>query len=124
MTASFTDIAAFSQDSIDSLVKANSAATKGFETLAKHYVDLASKSFEDAVAAGKKISAAKTPTEFLQIQTKLVQDSFETFVDESKKISEMTSAIFKEISAPLTAQFKTAVATAPKAAATAMKKAA
>lgn len=123
MTASYTDIAAFSQDSIDSLVKANTAAAKGFKSLAKYFVDLTSKSFEDAVAAGKKIATAKTPTELMQIQTKLFQESFETFVDEGKKVSEMTTTIFKDISAPLTAQFKSAVAAAPKAA-TAMKKAA
>ena len=105
------------------MVKANTAATKGFEQLAKYFVELAGKSFEDAVAAGKKIAAAKTPSELVQIQTKLFQESFETFVDEGKKVSEMTTTIFKDISAPLAAQFKTAAAAAPKAA-TAMKKAA
>jgi len=44
-------------------------------------------------------------------------------VDESKKVSDMATSVFKDISAPLAAQFKTAVATAPKAAPT-MKKAA
>ncbi len=120
MTVSFTDISAFSQESIDSLVRVNTAATKGFETLAKHFVELTTKSFEDAVAASKKIAAVKSPTEFMQVQTKLFQDSFETMVDETKKVSELTTTIFKDVSAPLAAQFKTA---APKAAA-AMKKAA
>jgi len=120
MTVSFTDISAFSQESIDSLVRVNTAATKGFETLAKHFVELTTKSFEDAVAASKKIAAVKSPTEFMQVQTKLIQDSFESMVGETKKVSDITTTIFKDVSAPLAAQFKTA---APKAAA-AMKKAA
>ena len=120
MTVSFTDIAAFSQESIDSLVKVNTAATKGFETLSKYFIELTSKSFEDAVTNGKKFAAVKSPTELLQVQTKIFQDSFENLVDETKKVSEMTTSIFKDVSAPLAAQFKTA---APKAVA-AMKKAA
>ena len=119
-----TDFNAISQDGIESIVKANTAAAKGFETFAKYFVELASKSFEDAVAAGKKIAAAKSPTELFQIQAKLAEETFEQIVDESKKVSEMATSVFKDISAPLAAQFKTTVATAPKAAATAMKKAA
>jgi phasin family protein len=119
-----TDFTAFSQDSVDTIVKANTAAAKGFETFAKYFIDLASKSLEDAVTAGKKIAAAKSPTELFQIQTKLAEESFEHFVDESKKVSEMATSVFKDISAPLSAQFKSAVATAPKAAGATMKKAA
>jgi phasin family protein len=124
MTANYTDLTAFNQENMDSLIKANTAAAKGFEQLAKYFVDLASKSFEDAVAAGKKIAAAKSPTEVVQINTKIAQESLETFIEESKKVAEMTSVIFKEVSAPLTAQFKSVVAAAPKAAAATMKKAA
>jgi phasin family protein len=118
-----TDFTAISQDSIESLVKANTAAAKGFESFAKYFVELASKSFEDAVAAGKKIAAAKTPTELFQIQSKLAEETLEQMVEERKKVSEMATSVFKDISAPLAAQFKTVVATAPKAAPT-MKKAA
>jgi phasin family protein len=118
----YTDFSAFGQDSIDSIVKANTAAAKGFESLSKYFVDYATKSFEDAVTAGKKLAASKTPVEFFQLQTKLVQESFETFVEESKTVSEMTTAIVKDVSAPLTTLFKTTVAAAPKAAT--MKKAA
>ena len=110
-----TDFTSISQDGIESLVKANTAAAKGFETFAKYFVELAGKSFEDAVAAGKKIAAAKTPTELFQIQTKLAEETFEQIVDESKKVTEMANTLFKDISAPLAAQFKTVVATAPKA---------
>ena len=117
------DFTALTQDSIDSFVKANSAATKGFETLSKHFFDYASKSFEDAVAVSKKLTAVKSPVEYFQLQTKLAEESFETFVEEAKTVSEMTQAIVKDVTAPLTTLFKTTVAAAPKAA-VAMKKAA
>ncbi len=123
MTMTSSDFTALSQDSIDGFVKANTAAAKGFETLSKQWIEYASKSFEEAVAAGKKLAAAKTPTEYFQLQTKLAQESFETFVEETKAASEMTTSIMKDVTAPLATLFKTTVAAAPKAAA-ATKKAA
>ena len=58
---SYTDFTALAQDSIDSFVKANTAAAKGFETMTKYFADYASKAFEDAVAASKKLAAVKSP---------------------------------------------------------------
>ncbi len=107
MTVSYTDFTAFNQDNIDTVVKANTAATKGFETWTKYVVDLAGKSFEDAVAAGKKLAAAKTVVEFVQIQTKLAQDSIEAALEEGKKASELTSAIVKDVTSPIAERFKT-----------------
>jgi phasin family protein len=116
MTASYTDIAAFSQDNLDTIVKTNTAAAKGFETLTKYFVDLAGKSFEDAVAAGKKLSTAKTVVEFMQIQTKLAQESMEVALEEGKKVSELTTSIVKDVTSPMTERFKVGVAVATKAA--------
>ena len=116
MTATFTDFAAFNQDNIDTMVKTNTAATKGFETLTKYFVDLAGMSFEDAVAAGKKLATAKTVVEFVQIQTKLAQESIEVVLEEGKKVSDLTTSIVKDVTSPMTERFKVGVAVATKAA--------
>jgi len=115
MTATYTDFAAFSQDSLDTIVKTNTAAAKGYETLTKYFVDLTGKSFEDAVAAGKKLAAAKTVIEFVQIQTKLAQESVEVVMEEGKKFSELATSIAKDVTSPMTEKFKTGVAVATKA---------
>ncbi len=116
MTASYTDFAAFNQDNLDTIVKTNTAAAKGFETLTKYFVDLAGKSFEDAVAAGKKLSGAKTVVEFMQIQTKLAQESMEVALEEGKKVSELTTSIAKDVTSPITERFKVGAAVVTKAA--------
>jgi phasin family protein len=119
----FTDLTSLSQGSIDTFVKTNTAAVKGFETLSKYFADCATKSFEEAMSAGKKFSTIKSPVEFIEMQTKYAQESFETIVEESKTVSEMTTSIVKDVTAPWTALFKSTVAAAPKAA-TSVKKAA
>lgn len=114
MTVAYNDFASFNQENIDTLVKTNTAAAEGFEQLTKHFVDFTSKSVEDAVAASKKLSSAKTPVEFVQLQMKVAQDSFETFVTESKKVSDLTTSIMKDVSAPVSERFKFAMPTPPK----------
>jgi len=102
---SYTDIAAWGQESIESIVKANTAAVKGFETLAKHFVELTGKSYESSVEAGKKLAGAKNVSDLFQIQSKLAQDSFTTFVEEGKTVSELATEIFTDVTAPLTPKF-------------------
>ena len=109
MTIAYADFAAFKQDSLDRLVKTNTAAAEGVEKLTKYFVDYSSRSVEDAVAAGKKLYSVKTPVEFVQLQVKLVQDSFEALVSESKKVSDLTTSIVKDITAPISESFKSPV---------------
>ena len=116
MNPSFTDIATFNQDAIDSIVKTNTAVAKGYETMTKYFADLAGKSFEDAVDASKKLAAAKTVIEFVQIQTKIAQESIEVAMEEGKKITELATSITKDVTAPMTERFKVGAAVATKAA--------
>ena len=102
---SYSDFAAWGQDGIDSFVKANTAAVKGFETLAKHFVEMTGKSYETSVDAGKKLAGAKNVSDLFQIQSKLAQDSFASFVQEGKAVSELATEIFTDVTAPLTPKF-------------------
>ena len=102
---SYSDFAAWGQDGIENLVKANTAAVKGFEAFAKHFVELTGKTYEDAVDAGKKLSSAKSPADLVQIQSKLAQDSFSAFVEQGKTVSELATTIFSDVTAPLTPKF-------------------
>lgn len=102
---SYSDVTAWGQESLESLVKANTAAVKGFETLAKHFVELTGKTYENSVEAGKKLAGAKNASDLFQIQSKLAQDSFASFVQEGKSVSELATEIFTDVTAPLTPKF-------------------
>lgn len=115
------DLTNLSQGSLDTIVKTNTAAAKGFETLSRYFADYASKSFEEALSASKRFTSVKTPVEFIELQTKYAQDSFDTFIEESKTVSELTTSIVKDVTAPWSALFKSTVAAAPKAAASVKK---
>ncbi|MSO73271.1 MAG: phasin family protein [Rhodospirillaceae bacterium] len=114
MNPTFPDFAALNQDNLDTIVKTNTAAAKGFETFTKYFVDLAGKGFEDAVTAGKQLAAAKTVVEFVQIQTKLAQGAIELALEEGKNVTELTTTIVKDVTSPVTERFKIAVPVANK----------
>jgi phasin family protein len=105
-----------SEETVATIVKTNTAFVKGFEQLTKYFNDLVSSSVEDAIAASKKVAEVKSVTDFVEIQTKLVQSSFETLTSESKKVTDLTVAIVKDVSEPFAERFKTGFAVVAKAA--------
>jgi phasin family protein len=117
----YDDIVAFNQNNFDALVASSTAAAKGFEELTKQYVAFASASFEDAISAGKKIVAAKTVNEAIDLQTKIAKDSWEKAVAEGQKITELSTGIFKDVSSPLSKRVQATVDDATEAAKKAAK---
>lgn len=105
----YDDIVAFNQNNFDAFVASGTAFAKGFETLTKHYVSFASESFEEAVEASKRIAAAKTVNEAVDMQTKLAKSTWEKAVAESQKVTEISTGIFKEASAPISDRVQASV---------------
>lgn len=97
----YDDVVAFNQNNIDAFVASSTVFAKGFEQLTKQYVAFASESFEDAVEASKKIVAAKSVNEAVDLQTKIAKNSWEKVVAEGQKITDISTGIFKEASAPI-----------------------
>lgn len=97
----YDDVVSFNQNNIDALVASSTVFAKGFEQLTKQYVAFASASFEDAVEASKKIATAKSVNEAVDLQTKIAKTSWEKVVAEGQKISDISTDIFKEASAPI-----------------------
>lgn len=105
----YDDLVAFNQNTLDAFVASGTVVAKGFETLTKQYVSFASESFEEAIEAGKKIVAAKTVNEAVDMQTKLAKTAWEKAVAEGQKVTEISTGIFKEASAPISERVQASV---------------
>lgn len=105
----YDDLVAFNQNTLDAFVASGTVVAKGFETLTKQYVSFASESFEEAIESGKKIVAAKTVNEAVDMQTKLAKAAWEKAVVEGQKVSEISTGIFKEASAPISERVQASV---------------
>ncbi|WP_413205298.1 phasin family protein [Rhodospirillum sp. A1_3_36] len=109
MMKSYEDIVKFNKDNMDAAVAAGTTFAKGVEDLSKEYFGYASKSFDTAMEATKALTSCKSPTEAAALQQKLTKEGFEGFMAESKKMSEMTTALFKGAFEPVGARAKVAM---------------
>ena len=69
----FEDMVAFNKDNLEAVVESSKIAAKGAQTLGQGAADYAKRSFETATQTLQTLSSVKSPTEFIELQTKLVK---------------------------------------------------
>lgn len=88
------------------------SATAAFQELAKAYQDLAAKSAANLKSAIQALSAVKTPSEFIEVQQRLVKDGVQAAVADSQNIAHLTAAVFTAAFEPVKKQIEAAQKTA------------
>ena len=90
----------------DALAKSGSASTAALQQLSAAYQELATKNVRNMTAAMQALAAVKSPTEFIELQQKLVKDSLEAAVRDSQRIAQLTSAVFTTAFEPVKRQME------------------
>ncbi|MBY0431924.1 MAG: phasin family protein [Rhodospirillales bacterium] len=104
MLNGYDEMMAFGKDNIEALVKSGAVATKGFEQLSKLMVEYQNQSVQKANAATKALTSCKSPVEFMQVQSQLAKDGIETMVVDTRKVTELMTAIVNSAMEPLAAR--------------------
>ena len=84
------------------MTSANTFATS-IQTIATAHADYTKKAMQDGSEFIAKLTSVKEPTKVVELQTEYVKNAYETFVAESKKISELYADLFKQTTKPLEA---------------------
>ncbi|MFZ5608437.1 MAG: phasin family protein [Pseudomonadota bacterium] len=105
----FDQVAAYSKENIEAVVASTNAATRGVEALSAEVIGLSKKGMEDGIAAVKALTSAKNARDFVDIQSTLAKDSYESFVAEASRLSEMTLKLANEVLEPVGSRFSAAV---------------
>ena len=113
-TATVEKITAATKANVDTLTQSGNAAIAGFQELAKAYQDLATKNAEKLTSSIQTLAAAKSPTEFAELQQKLIKEGVEAAVSDSRKIAELTTSVFSTAFAPVKKQIEAFQAPAKK----------
>jgi phasin family protein len=72
------------------------------QTIASAHADYAKKAMQDSSEFFAKLTTTvKEPTKMMELQTQYMKSAYETFVAESKKISELYADLFKQTAKPL-----------------------
>ncbi len=95
------------KEGVDAFAKASEVLTKGAERLGKAYFDFVQASAKASVETTKAMMAAKTVKDFVDMQSDFTRTSFDNFLSESTRLSEMSVKVANEAFDLLEAQFDT-----------------
>ena len=84
-----------SKEAVDTFVKSYTTVAQGWQAIATETADYSKKSFENGIAHFEKLSGVKSVEAALELQTAFVKSSYEGFVAEATKISEMYADLAK-----------------------------
>ena len=88
------------------LGESGNIALTGFQELARAYQALATKNAARLTASIQALAAAKTPTEFVELQQKLMAEGVEAAVGDFRNIAKLTTAAFTASFEPLRKQME------------------
>jgi phasin family protein len=105
----YEDLAAFGKANFEAFVQANTILAKGVEELSKEFMTLTQASMETAATTAKAVFAAKTLKDVVSLQADFTKSSFDKFVSNSSKLSELGVKVASDAIAPVTARVNVAV---------------
>ncbi len=90
-----------SKKNLEAAVASVTAATKGAEALGAQAMAYSKKALEDQASVAKKLSAAKSVQEVVELQTQFAKSALETYIAEMNKASETVANSVKECFQPI-----------------------
>jgi phasin family protein len=90
------------------LTEGGKHSVAALQELTKAYQELAAKNVKKLTVAVEELVAAKSPTEFLELQQKLIKDGIESATHDSRHIAELTTAVFTAAFEPVKKQIEAA----------------
>jgi len=106
----------FSKGNVEALVESGKIAAKGVQDMGQTYAEDTKKSFEELTAALKEMTSVKSPTEFIELQSKMVRKSFDTAIAQTSKNSEAFLKLAGDVIQPISNRVSIAVDSFKKAA--------
>ncbi len=96
----------------DALTDSGNASSAAFQELTKAYQELAAKNAKSLTAAIQALTAVKKPTEFIELQQRLIKDGVDAAVRDSQNIAQLTAAVFTAAFEPVKKQIEAVQKTA------------
>jgi phasin family protein len=98
------DATSAGQEQVDALVKSSAILAKGMEDIIKTCMEIAQESSERTQSVAKTVMSCKTINEFMDVQSRLAQASFDDFMTNATRISEKAVKLGTEVFEPINDQ--------------------
>ena len=90
----------------EALAESGNASRAAIQELTKAYQELAAKNAKNLTAAMQSLAAVKSPTEFMELQQRLIREGVEAAVKDSQHIAQLTAAVFTAAFEPVKKQIE------------------
>lgn len=97
------------KETVDAALKSGTTLAHGLQEIGKTMLGLTQASIEDGVSASKKIMAAKSLHEVVELQAEFGKANMDRMMAESTRLADMTAELYRDAFAPLTAQVNAAM---------------
>ncbi len=91
----FDDASKKSKEAIDAMLKNYAEVAKGYQAIAAEASEYSKKSFQDMASFMEQLSGVKSIESAFELQSSFVKSSYESFVSEATKMSEMYAELAK-----------------------------
>ena len=78
----------------NALTESGNASRAAVQELTKAYQELTTKNVRNWTSAMQAMTAVKSPTEFIELQQRLIKEGVETAASDSQRIARLTTAVF------------------------------
>ena len=99
--AALSEASSFGKQNMEAFLASATAAQKGMEAISAHTVAYSKSAIENHVAATKSLMTSKSVQEFVEKQNQYAKSSFEAYVAELTRFSELFSGVAKEVTQPI-----------------------
>ena len=90
----------YGKDSMETMMSSFGAWSKSAQAIAVELTDFSKKSIEGSAAAWERLMGAKTLEKAMEVQSDYLKSSYEDFVAEATKLSELYAGLAKEAYKP------------------------
>ncbi len=101
MKTQIEEMVVITKGNVEALVASGEAAKTAFETLSKAAVDVTKSNVVHAQDTFKSLSAVKTPKEFFDVQTSALKASYDKFVGDFSKMTELYMKVASTVVEPV-----------------------
>lgn len=105
----YEDVLSFQKDTLDAFVASSTILVKGWQDVTKAMIGFAQASVDDGIAHSKTVTGVKSVHELIELNQGFAKTSMDKAVTETSKLSEMSMALLKDASAPLSGRFEVAL---------------
>ncbi len=103
------EMGAFAKGNVEAMVESGKILAEGVQEIGSTLVAESRTAFESMTGDIKELAAAKSPTDFLKIQSDMLRKSFDSFVAHGSKNSETFLKLMSDAAAPLSGRVSLAV---------------